>query len=126
MKCNSHLRCRSTNARLEREEEKSHLYKFKTIDMIHLSDIVDSHYLIQNNELCASHLLKIEKFKDNESTTEKFVGGLICDKSHNEESKHIYTADKIRKLLFAQKMPKDNLWRDTLIYGIPNEWYFNI
>ncbi len=38
--------------------------------------------------------------------------------------KDFYSDDKIRKLLLTKKMPtKSNLWRGTLIHGIPDEWY---
>lgn len=92
------------------------------------------------------HLQKIERLGEpaaelenfskshNITLTEDFVNiKEPLQEENSEESKwvnispkkdSVYSTEKIRKLLLEQKMPKENLWRETLIKGIPDEWYF--
>jgi len=65
----------------------------------------------------SSHLIKIESIKDELSET-------VDVKLAREElfKDKVYSPTKIRKLLLERKMPKENLWRNTLVKGIPEEW----
>ena len=62
--------------------------------------------------------------------TEDYVNVKEGTEDSTEETKWInispkrdfYSVKKIRKLLLEQKMPKSDLWRGTLVHGIPDEW----
>ena len=92
------------------------------------------------------HLMKLEKLGEPAAELENFGKKLPIALTEdcmnvksgfeevNEEAKWVnvnpkkdfYTRKKIRKLLLCQEMPAGNLWRGTLVHGIPETWYNNV
>eukprot|EP00826_Nyctotherus_ovalis_P056434 TRINITY_DN7612_c0_g1_i3.p2 TRINITY_DN7612_c0_g1~~TRINITY_DN7612_c0_g1_i3.p2 ORF type:complete len:115 (-),score=30.68 TRINITY_DN7612_c0_g1_i3:865-1209(-) len=114
------MNCDNRQAKLGpiKEESKVYTCDFKTIDMINFSDLNNPQYLLQTKCSHSSHLVKIESIKDESIKSLSSAKKECLYKTKGE----FYSPEKIRKLLLERKMPKESLWRNTLVNGIPAEW----